>query len=120
MVIVVVTVALSSTVSDKTLTASELDGINQACIDCHEDDLTGDSIHGVHVEIACFSCHDNAHNVHASSDCQNCHAGTAGLKTAAQAYDTLKWVGIGGAGLLIVSLALNLVVSRLRLRKREK
>ncbi|MFC2017762.1 cytochrome c3 family protein [Chloroflexota bacterium] len=119
-VIVGVTLALSSTVKDKTLTAEELGGIDQACIDCHEDDLTGGSIHGVHVEVACFSCHDSSHTVHASADCQDCHAGTAGLKTADRAYDTLKWVGIGGAGLVILILALNLVVSRRRLGKREE
>lgn len=118
-VIVGVTLVLSSSVSDKTLTAEELDGINQACIDCHEDELTGGSIHGVHVEVSCFSCHDSSHNLHAGSDCRNCHTETAGLKTADRSYDTLRWVGVGGAGLLIVILSLNLVVSKLRLRKRE-
>jgi len=119
-VIVGVTIALSRTVSDKNLTAAELDGINQSCIECHRNDLTDGSMHGVHVELDCFFCHDNSHKVHASEDCKSCHAGTAGLKTADRAYDTLKWVGIGVAGLVVATLAFNLIVSRHRLRKREK
>jgi len=117
-VALVVTIALSNTVSDKSLTALEQDQVNQACISCHEDDLKGSSVHGIHVEVACFSCHDSSHSVHANADCQDCHIGTAGLKTANRAYDTLKWVGIGSAGLVIVTLGLNFFVSRRRMRNR--
>jgi hypothetical protein len=117
-VAVVLTIALSNTVSDKSLTAVEQDQINQTCISCHADDLKGSGVHGIHVEVACFPCHDSSHTVHANADCQDCHAGTTGLKTADRAYDTLKWVGIGSAGLVALMIALNLYVSRRRMRNR--
>jgi hypothetical protein len=116
-VAVVVTLALSNTVSDRSLTALEQDQVNQACIECHQDDLLGDdSKHGIYVQKACFSCHDRSHYVHAGADCEDCHMGTAGLKTADRAYDALKWVGIGSAGLVIATLGLNFFVSRRRMQ----
>lgn len=116
---VVVTIALSNTVSDKTLTAQEQNLIAQACASCHDDiELADVSLHSIHEGTSCFSCHESLHPIHTNAECQDCHAGTTGLKTADQAHNVLKWVGIGGAGILLVSLAVNLFVARRRLGTR--
>ena len=112
---VVVTIALSNTVSDTSLTAQEQDQVTQACASCHdENDLGNVSLHGIHEETSCLSCHDSVHSIHANAECQDRHVGTIGLKTADQAHDVLQWVGIGGAGLLVAALAINLLVVRQR------
>jgi len=118
---VVVTTALSHSVSNMSLSAQEEDLVIESCADCHsESELARVQVHISHEEISCLSCHESMHSIHANADCQDCHAGTTGLKTADQAHVVLQWVGIGGAGLLVISLITNFFIVRLRAGKKEK
>jgi len=118
---VIVPIALRNSFSNRTLTAPEQEQVVQACAGCHdENELASISLHGMHEETLCFSCHESSHSIHANADCQDCHAGTTGLKTADQAHDVLQWVGIGVAGLLVLSLFINLFIVGLRMRTKEK
>ncbi|MFC1925059.1 cytochrome c3 family protein [Chloroflexota bacterium] len=116
----VVTVALSNSVSNISLSAQEEDLIIQSCADCHnESGLARVQLHITHEETSCLSCHESVHSIHANADCQDCHVGTTGLKTADQAHDILRWIGIGGAGLLVIFLGINFFILRLRIGKKE-
>jgi len=117
---VVVTTALSYSVSNISLSAQEEDLVIESCADCHnESELARVQIHISHEEISCLSCHESMHSIHANADCYDCHTGTTGLKTADQAHDVLQWVGIGGAGLLVIFLGINLFAVRLRKGTKE-
>ena len=120
-VALVVPIAIGFSLGDISLTAQERDQVAQACAGCHdENELASVRIHKAHKETPCFSCHDSTHSIHANADCQDCHAGTTGLKTASQAYDVLRWAGIGAAGLLVIFLVINLFIVRLRVSTKEK
>jgi len=118
-VVVVVTIVLSNSVSHVSLTVQEKELITHACADCHDDiDLENVSLHSIHEGTSCFSCHVNVHPIHTNSECYDCHAGATGLKVADQAHDILKWLAVGGMGILVISLTVNLLVARRRLGKR--
>jgi len=119
LVVVVTTVLVIQSIDKISLTAEEQTRIVQACFGCHDEaGLSEDSVHGIHDAISCVSCHDNLHPIHANVDCQDCHAGTEGLKTADEAHDALKWIGVSAAGMLVAALAVNFTVAKKRLQQR--
>jgi len=103
-------VAVSYTLPRTRLTPAERAQVMGACTKCHggHDDLEGDNFGAGHV-----------HQIHGTVDCSTCHSGASGLKTADRASKTLKWVGIGFVGVVVVGISLNYVVARRRLKGQE-
>jgi hypothetical protein len=128
------------------LSSTDLTQVKSTCTDCHSVPVirSAVSVHAAHTFVNCTVCHTGGttarvdfnscipchsvpaytsvsfvHDAHSTTECITCHSDTPGLAAANTANNTLKWVGIGLAGLAVLGLMLNYGVAKFRLRKRS-
>jgi nitrate/TMAO reductase-like tetraheme cytochrome c subunit len=103
---VAVIVVAGLAIDRATLSAEEIDGVEDSCGNCHRNPnrLKRDAVHRQH------------HN----ADCAECHIGVSGLETADKGVDAIEWAWIGIVALTVTSLGLNYAIARRKLKGCEK
>lgn len=86
------------TVSDRTLSPSELKNVRTVCPECHG-------------EVPEYDHASKVHNKHAAFECSFCHGDIGPLKTTDSIHNTLKWLCIGTLSLVLIGIMMSFAVS---------